>query len=228
MDRECDQSGHLATVRFVPVGWRGRLRRIAAGVVLAVVLVLAAACTGDSDPSPTIPSSTASSTGAPESTGPSTTTPTTATTATFVPVAPVEPPAKPTPEQTPESAVAFLEWWIAVLNYAELTGDTAELQLYSLPECVFCGGQIDRIESVYSAGSRIERSGETTLVDLAPSPLDLDASVLIQATGQSPPTRFIDATGQVTEESVGVEPAPYLVGLAWDDSGWKVRGVSNV
>jgi len=197
-----------------------------AGVVVAVVI--GAGCTGEDAAVDAAPSTTASlSSPVPSSVVPSSEPAPSSASATFVPVAPQEPPPMPVPEQTPEGAVAFLEWWIAVLNYAELTGETDVLRANSVPECVFCAGQIDNIESTYEAGLRIERSGDTTFSDFQPSPVDLDGSVLVQLIGQSPPARRLETSGNVVESSAGVGPAAYTVSVRWIEETWKFRGLAD-
>lgn len=54
------------------------------------------------------------------------------------------------------AAKAFVKHYIAVLNYAGRTGDTAKLRELSSPSCAPCQDIIDSIRDLYAAGGRIE------------------------------------------------------------------------
>ena len=80
-------------------------------------------------------------------------------------------PASPTPpvmpaaarEKTKAGAVAFMRHYVAVLNYASVSGDLATLRQLSLNSCVKCAALTDGIEKVYAAGGNIQGIGWTVL-----------------------------------------------------------------
>ena len=133
----------------------------------------------------------------------------------------------PVPEQTPEGAVAFLEWWIAVLNYAELTGETDVLRANSSPECVFCNDRVSTISETYAVGDRFERLGDASLTEIQPSPVDLNSYVVVDALGSSPSSRKLNAAGDVVEVFPEIAPSPLVAGVQWRDGKWWMRGLAT-
>ena len=67
-------------------------------------------------------------------------------------------------DDTDSGAIAFTKHYVAVLNYAAVTGDTAELKRLSSPQCEGCQEYIDLYEKVYSNGGYY-KDGEWTLSD---------------------------------------------------------------
>lgn len=75
-----------------------------------------------------------------------------------------DPEPSPTPEPTPpqapaivsenseEGAEAFVRHYIAVSNYATVTGDTTELQQLTHSQCEGCSIIIEYIDEIYDAG----------------------------------------------------------------------------
>ena len=119
------------------MGW---LRTVAAVVGCGLLTAGIAGCTGDdpgTGPSPT-PSASASTSVSP------TPEPTAA------PVAPVLPAAAK--EATEAGARAFIAYYWALINYAQVTGDVKGLEKVSGPNCDGCRGGIDAIKEVYRAG----------------------------------------------------------------------------
>jgi len=133
----------------------------------------------------------------------------------------------PVPEQTPEGAVAFLEWWIAVLNYAELTGETDVLRQNSEADCDFCNGRVGNIDRIYSSGGRFERDSNTTSSDLLPSPVDLNGYVAIDFTGYTPQSRVVTASGVVESTTSSEGPLSFVAGLRWVNGKWSLRGIGD-
>lgn len=70
----------------------------------------------------------------------------------------------PTPPALPEAArgtssaaaKAFVEYWIAALNYAGHTGEIDELRRVSATKCRACNGYIKAIRTTYASGGRFE------------------------------------------------------------------------
>lgn len=65
---------------------------------------------------------------------------------------------------TEEGALAFVEYYIKLLNYGALTGNTAELKNFSEAPCNGCQHYIDLYERIYSAGGFI-KGGEWVVAD---------------------------------------------------------------
>ena len=55
-------------------------------------------------------------------------------------------------ENTPAGAIAFVKHYIDVFNYASNTGDVADLQKLSDPECDGCNSYIRLYKGTYAAG----------------------------------------------------------------------------
>ncbi len=190
------------------------------------VLVLATACTGEPDAAPTIPTSSTSGAVVTEPARPTSTTPMT-TTATFMPVTPEEPRPLPVPEQTSESAVAFLQWWVTVLNHAATSGDVQQLRETSLPGCVFCQNRIENVEQAYAAGDRFEFAEETSVSEPKPGAVDLNAYVVIDFEISSPASRRLSASGDVLADFPALPATAYVAGIQWQDGGWRISEIAT-
>lgn len=129
--------------------------------------------------------------------------------------------------QTPEGAVAFLQWWVDMYNYVELTGETQLVSDNSEASCEFCTNAIQRIRPIYDAGGRIERDGPTVFMEVVPGPVDENGYTVISFKGTSEVTRAIDAQGGTLYEAPA-EPTPRsgLAGLQWSDQ-WSVTEIGN-
>lgn len=58
-------------------------------------------------------------------------------------------------KETKEGAEAFAKYWFSVLSYAYETGETESLSGISGPNCTFCQGLVDNIESAWAEGKWI-------------------------------------------------------------------------
>jgi hypothetical protein len=63
---------------------------------------------------------------------------------------------------TPTAAQSFARYWLAVLDYATITGDTG--RLLALGRCASCEALARSIDSLYSSGGRAE-GGHITIVE---------------------------------------------------------------
>lgn len=119
------------------MGWS---RALAAVVACGVLAAGVAGCTGDDpgtgpSPSPSVTTSTSV---------PSTPAPTAA------PVAPVLPAAAKKP--TEAGARAFIAYYWALINYAQVTGDVKDLEKVSGLTCGGCQRVIEAVRNVYAPG----------------------------------------------------------------------------
>lgn len=126
------------------------LRFIAAVIALAVLGV--AGCSGDTGEAD--PTGGATTGAAAPSTSPAPTKPTG-----------IEPPEKPAAmaNADEEGAIAAAEYFLRMTTYAAATGDTAQLEAMSGPDCEFCGSYLESMDNLYGEGK-----GETwaTVPDL--------------------------------------------------------------
>ena len=115
-------------------------------VVGAAVALLLAGCGGDpkADPSPSTSASPSAS-------------------AAPTPTAPVMPEAATMAGTA--GAIAFVKYFVAVINHATATGDTSPLRDASLTMCKSCEAVIGKIEELYSSGGRRE-GGAWRLVEV--------------------------------------------------------------
>lgn len=67
----------------------------------------------------------------------------------------IAPPQKPAAMSTPdeEGAVAAAEYFLRMTTYAAATGDTAELEAMSSPDCQFCASYLESVATEYAAGN---------------------------------------------------------------------------
>ena len=120
----------------------GHTRRALAGILVALLMGLSAC--GDGNPvTPTGKATAVVS--APTSLAPAD------------PVKPtsIEPPEKPAAMSTPDEkgAVAAAEYFLRMTTYAAATGDTAELEAMSSPDCQFCASYLESVATEYAAGN---------------------------------------------------------------------------
>ena len=135
---------------------RTRVTSTLAAAALPVALL--AGCSGD-EPEPKFPDESSSS-------------PTVAS-----PSAPFEPTPPAAMERGDEAgAKAFVEYYFAMLNYAQRTGDVAGARRLALNECAACAGALDVVTTTYGAGGSIRGGVIDTLA--------LDANYEGSATAQ--------------------------------------------
>ena len=116
----------------------GHTRRALAGILVALLMGLSAC--GDGNPvTPTGKATAVVS--APTSLAPAD------------PVKPtgIEPPEKPAAMSTPDEkgAVAAAEYFLRMTTYAAATGDTAELEAMSSPDCQFCASFLESVANLH-------------------------------------------------------------------------------
>ncbi|GAA1732820.1 DUF6318 family protein [Aeromicrobium alkaliterrae] len=78
--------------------------------------------------------------------------------------------------ETPEGAEAFIRYYVEVLNYTSLTGDTETLQRASDDQCTGCAKYIDLYSSWYASGGSLAGGAWVPLkVDVVP----VDAQLVV-------------------------------------------------
>ncbi|WP_262852923.1 DUF6318 family protein [Mumia quercus] len=118
------------------------MSRLGTALVAAVALLSVGACTGE-EPADGDPSATPRVSATPSAT--STPTP---------PPLPAE-----AREHSADGAAAFVEYYIAVFNYAATTGDTTALAAASMSTCSACNGLVKRYEQIYLDGGTSQDPG---------------------------------------------------------------------
>ncbi|MGX5715108.1 DUF6318 family protein [Arthrobacter sp. MAHUQ-56] len=160
--------------------------RFGAGAFLVAAALALAGCAGGApaDPGSSSPAATEAATPSASAT------PTSTPSAVYKP-ADASGPARNVPvpvlpevakTETKEGAEAFTKYWFSVLSYAYETGDTERLSALSGPDCVFCRGLVDNIETAWSdgkwiSGGRIETPA-VTAEELAGQPVRVTLQVI--------------------------------------------------
>lgn len=190
------------------MGWS---RAVAAVIGVSVLSAGVAGCTGDDPGAGPSPSPSASvSTSVPPTPEP-----------TAAPVVPVLPAAAKEP--TEAGARAFIAYYWALINYAQVTGDVKGLEGVSGPNCDGCRGGINAIEEVYRAGGHASGGEYSAIVErLKPAKFATpdarayeglvhvrnDAQIITRADGS---TRTLDPTRNTI-----------TVYLLWIGSSWRM------
>lgn len=119
--------------------------------------------------------------------------------------------------QTEEGATAFVEYYAAIITYAESTLDTSPIEAVSLPTCRGCAGGIAALKKLERQGARIT-GGAVRARSITTSAIDKHGVVSV----------FFDSVS--ARESVYrpgkkrlIHPAgrhPWVMTLVWKDSHW--------
>lgn len=175
-----------------------------------VVLALAAGCTGDPDPVPTMPVVVPTATPSPSPTPDPATVP------------PERPDLSRVDAATAEAlAVYFLE----LFPYAAATGDLADWTLLSHPECKFCSGVSDEIESLVQAGHHSE-GGLLHFEDVTTTEVTSDWWHVTARLIQDPSTTR-DASGVLVESFPETKRLRIDVAVTLIDGGLAIREVDS-
>ena len=71
---------------------------------------------------------------------------------------------------TKAGAVAFVRYYIELINHAQATGNTAALKAVEAPSCRSCGKGRRYIEDIYSSGGHIE-GGAFRIIQVLATPM---------------------------------------------------------
>jgi hypothetical protein len=211
----------------VPVGWliwHDSGVRIRFAVIVGVLAVLSAACTGrghsprssDPRPTPSASRSTATATATPSPTGPLTTGPG---------VLPGEKPpvlGADAKQHTPAGALAFAAYYFKAYDWGIATTDPYLVERISSPSCVVCrtysaqlkdlrqkGGHIERGRTSVLAGKLVTGAFKTKSDYVVEFRIKEDAVVLV--TPSAPPTTSAPASDYTS-----------LVFVSWGTAGWQI------
>lgn len=147
-----------------------------------------------------------------------------ATSATPTPTGSAAPTLPPeAKEDTEAGAKAFVEHWIATLNYAAATGETDALRALATPGCKPCDDIADVIDDVYGGDGSIRSDGWVLrrVEDLdRRSRSDLTLQTVVDLSPQE--IRRGDGT---TERTPGASAAPLVFELLLRSGAWGVRSL---
>ena len=163
----------------------------------AALLVVLAGCGGDpkADPSPT-PSET------PVSTTPS-------------PPAPTMPAAAA--ENSKAGAIAFVRYYIELINHAQATGDVEPLAAAESPECRSCASARDVVTRIYTSNGHLEGGDWAARIQSAAPRPDLDAWTVFAVVRFAP--QVVVDKGETTHLKGGRSLITFVVGHT---DRWKV------
>lgn len=124
---------------------------------------------------------------------------------------------------TPRAADAFVRFFIAQVNRAFMTSNSALVKAYSLPICGTCAIYIKSLD--YAQGAHLHLDGETFHVtDAAAAPLQARGT-LVEVFGTVPQKRQLDAAGHVVDTVPPRGQFHLTVAVRRTGSGWKVSGI---
>ena len=121
--------------------------------------------------------------------------------------------------RTNAGAEAFVRYWIELVNYAQLSGDTRRLDSVTHSQCVGCNGLISTIRNAYASGGHIE-GGTWHVGRLQALPLDFGSEWAAYAKAKSDSQRVVNAAGKVSTYEGG--RFGLYVYVDWQD-GWSMR-----
>lgn len=184
--------------------------RGAAWVCALVAGTLVGGCTaGEPEPTPITPVETRSSSSAPETSEPT--------------VAAPELPAEAM-QQTPQGAAAFAQYWVALMNYAYATGDTAPLEAATDPQCSECQGLIDDFTTSLDGGNRLE-GGRVSVSNVVGGEVPDNGLYVVTASFEQEAATSIGPSGNVVESMPASAPAPIAFYSAPTGDSWLMRRV---
>lgn len=122
-------------------------------------------------------------------------------------------------DDTDSGAIAFTKHYVDVLNYAAVTGDTAELKRLSSPKCEGCQEYIDLYEETYESGGYF-KGGEWELSNIE---VQEDKPVtLIFARMSANESEYKESKS--SDPSTGViEDINLVFGLSRNSDAWLIR-----
>ena len=167
-------------------------------VVGAVVLLLAlSGCGGDPKADP---SSSTSETPSP----------------TATPSAPTMPEAAKA--DTKAGAIAFVRYYVELVNHAQMTGDIAPLEAVEGPACTSCKQGRNYLAKIYGAGGHIE--GGTWSITRATAASSGENWAVTVEGEFAPSDAFATADATPDHAKGGLSLTNFIV---WHDGQWKVR-----
>lgn len=140
----------------------------------------------------------------------------------------IEPPEKPAAMATAdeEGAVAAAEYFLRMTTYAAATGDTAELEAMSGPDCQFCASFLDSIAEEYEAGDAWASVPDINIEYATTIPTDSPSSFQINMRTQKGSYDYFNEKDGLRHGS----PESFVMAIvATYDSGplWRIEAVQD-
>ena len=183
------------------------------------LLLLLAGCTNGT---PTAPES---STPPPVVSTPSPTPTPTAPPAVDVTVKPERPAALDEPPSV-EGAVAVAEYFVLLYPYVYATGDLAEWNALSDPDCKFCASVDSNAREMALNGQHSE-GGATSVLDPVGTEIEPAVSYSVEMDAVHQPSATVSADGTVVESFPEITRTRWSMIVHWKGDAWAIRGVST-
>ncbi|MDM8083826.1 DUF6318 family protein [Cellulomonas cellasea] len=138
------------------------------------------------------------------------------------------PPARPAAmtDATVDGAVAAATYFISLYPYVYNTGDLAEWNALSHPECIFCASVVDGVEEMHNRGNH-SVGAEMVVANASAVELNPGHSFTVQATLSQGPTTEIDATGAVVSQTSATQTSDAKIVMFWEGDEWLVRALET-
>lgn len=128
--------------------------------------------------------------------------------------------------ETKEGAEAFAKYWFQLLSYGYETGDTERLSALSGPDCLFCKGLVDNIETAWSDGKWISGGQIETPAVTADAPAGGSTYVTLQVIQKELVVR--DADGSPYQEPTAATNSGSRATASFGSAGWTINKLSLI
>ncbi|UUI64864.1 DUF6318 family protein [Cellulomonas wangsupingiae] len=183
---------------------------------MVLIGMLAAGCTGGSDPAEAGATKSNAATGASSSPTPS------ASTTTLDAIVAPSPPsdaASPTAGSAQDTATYFLQLY----PYVYWTGDLAEWDRLAAPTCIYCSKTRDDVSRLTDAGHRVT-GGAIEITDAQSDEVEAGALFSVFVHFSEAPSQELDGSGAAVAASEGGRFTG-LVAMRWTGADWSVDAV---
>ncbi|WP_147525028.1 DUF6318 family protein [Cellulomonas timonensis] len=137
-------------------------------------------------------------------------------------------PERPTAmdEVSVEGAIAAATYFVELYPYVYNTGDLAEWNALSHPECLTCTGIATKVEEMHGLGQRIEGAA-ISVADVSGVELIPGSSFSVEMQMTQGPTTVKDSAGNTQSEQLkSVTSKPLLI-VVHESDRWLIRALEN-
>ena len=129
-------------------------------------------------------------------------------------------------QDTIDGAAAAVDYFFAALDYARVTGETAQLQTLSDDERVYCQTRIDSITELHDSGGWAETTGSLVHDAQVYYPTDDQPAYVVTFRLESPAITVHYGDG--TSETSGPTDSPdFAASALWTGDGFVITGVDS-
>jgi hypothetical protein len=138
------------------------------------------------------------------------------------------PPERPAAMATVDSAgaEAVAVYFLALVPYANASGDLTDLASLSHPECIFCASVRDGVEALVAAGQHTV-GGTPTLASVTSLEVDPGRWWTVNVDLVQEPQQVLDTSGRVVTDMAENAAYHFDVAVVRDDDHWLVRAVDH-